>query len=538
MNKQKVDEIITQYLKKIYGFAISKSFSFDEAEELCAEITLSVYSSLLKANEVYNIDGYIWRISEHTYAKYVSKIKRHEGVSLDGLVFPHYDTYSFETDEEEKIRIRREIAYLSKARREIVYRFFYKNDSIKVISNSMNIPLGTVKWHLNQAKKDLKEGIYMERKIGDLGLHPIEATGFGHSGNPGSNSGPEFYLGDKLNLNIAYSVYYTPRSLEQIAEELGLTPVFIEDKVKFLEENGFLVKTKGNKYTTYIDFQPQKYSLELREKKYKISLEIAEIIANEYVPLVREAIKDIKEVYIPSGNFELLEAASIFYGISCKCVIPFYRDMSKYDIKTRAGGDFVASVHLPAKQEDVGYVPTIEMKNNWACGSMTRDSNKYPSIYSWSIDSRLSSRTGAWMNNNYRDYEYVYELISGMINDNIANREKFRRLKERQFITDDYRANIMIVKGNHQEFFNKIPTLPNEIKDNFASKALEFALMEAKYYPPQMQDLILTWTVQGFIGNQVALMVMDILYENGTFKPLTDKEKITANLIMFCDKLP
>lgn len=64
----------------------------------------------------------------------------------------------------------------------------------------------------------------MERKIGKLGLAPITATGFGHSGNPGNNGAPEFYLKDKLNLNIVYSVYHTPRTKEEIAEELGLTP--------------------------------------------------------------------------------------------------------------------------------------------------------------------------------------------------------------------------------------------------------------------------------------------------------------------------
>ena len=117
----------------------------------------------------------------------------------------------------------------------------------------MNIPEGTVKWHLNKAKIDLKEGLKMERKIGNLGLNPITAVCYGHSGNPGSNHGPESYIGDKLNLNIVYSVYHTPRTKEEIAEELGVTPVFIEDNIKLLEENGFLVKEKG-KYTTYVRF--------------------------------------------------------------------------------------------------------------------------------------------------------------------------------------------------------------------------------------------------------------------------------------------
>ena len=118
----------------------------------------------------------------------------------------------------------------------------------------MGIPEGTVKWHLNKARNDLKEGFIMERKIGKLGIKPIEAIGFGHSGNAGSNSGTEHYLGTKLNLNIVYSVYHTPKTLTEIAEELGVTPVYIEDTVAELVANGFLVEQAGKRYTTYVIF--------------------------------------------------------------------------------------------------------------------------------------------------------------------------------------------------------------------------------------------------------------------------------------------
>ena len=163
MDKHKADQIITQYLKKIYGFAVKKAFSYDEAEELCSEITFEVYSSLIKSDEIYNLDGYIWRISEHTYAKYVSSKKRHEGISIDGLVLPHYDTYSFDNDDEERARLSREVAYLSKTRRQIVFKFYYENKTVEKIASETKIPVGTVKWHLNQARNNLKDGIYNEK---------------------------------------------------------------------------------------------------------------------------------------------------------------------------------------------------------------------------------------------------------------------------------------------------------------------------------------------------------------------------------------
>lgn len=540
MEKQKADQVITDYLQKIYGFAVKKSFSYNEAEDLSSEIILEVYRSLLKSDEIFNLEGYIWRISEHTYARYVATKKNKEGLSIDGMEIPYYEDFLLDDDsEDEKRRLRREISFLSEIRRKIVYLFYYKSKSVLSISRELSVPEGTVKWHLNKARSELKEGFTMERKIGTLGMYPIEATSFGHSGTPGKKGDTQYYLGDKINLNIVYSVYHTPRTKEEIAEELGLTPVYIDDKISMLESNGFLVKTKGDKYTTYVKFDAEKYSLELLENKMQKRLEIAKILAKEYAPLVREAIADVDDAYIPSGNRELLEAAAIFYGVVHRCSINAKNDLSKYKIKTTDGGRFIALVHINSEISDPDYEPKLkDLPEYWACGDMDRWSHKYPTVHSWSIDTRLCSRKGYWEDNLTSDYEYLYELITGQISDNSANADKFKRLRERKFITQDGKPNIMVVKGSEKSFFSRIPKLDDAIKDKFADIALEYAMIEAKSYPPQMQDIVVNWGVCGFIGTTVALMVMDILYSDGTFKALEEDEKVTSNLIMFSDELP
>lgn len=538
MDKQTADSIITEYLQKIYGFAIKKCYSYQEAEELCAEIIKETYISLLKAEEITNIDGYIWRISQYAFSKYVSRQKKHEGISLDNIQLPYFENFSLAEHNEEIHHLRMEIAFLTEKRRQIVYRYYYQNKSISCISSEMELPEGTVKWHLNKARLELKEGFKMERKIGRLGLNPITALNFGHSGNPGSNGGPEFYLEDKLNLNIVYSVYHSPKNVEEIAEELGVTPVYLTDKIQFLEENGFIVKTDGNRYTTYVEFRPETYSLEFYETVMKSKLKIAQILAEKYAPTVINAVKDIKEVYIPSGNYELLQSAAVFFGISNKCQIPIERDLSRYNIRTTAGGYFIAYVEIPSEQSDKDYAPTLKLPSYWACGNMYRESHKYPSVYGWSIDSRYSSRKGGWKNNFTSDYEYLYEYITHAIKDDDASADKFDRLRQREFISADGKVNIMMVKDKSEDFFAKIPALDEKLINSFADKALEIAMLEARNYPIQMQDLVIYEGVAGFIGRDVALMVMDILYANGTFKPLTEEEKITSNLIMFSDVLP
>lgn len=538
MEKHRADEIITEYFQKMYGFAIKKCYSYEEAEELCAEIVQKVYLSLLRAKEVFNVEGYIWRISEHTYARYVSSRKRQEGISIDGMEIPVYDEYALEDGDEEIKRLRREIAFLTERRRRIVYCFYYKNKSISEIAREMELPEGTVKWHLNKARNELKEGFSMERKIGRLGLAPITAAAVGHDGNTGMKGGPEFYLEDKMNLNIIYSVYHKPRTKEEIAEEMGMTLVYLEDKIDFLESNGFLVRTTGNRYTTFVEFTPEEYSYELYEKKIKDQLQIAEILAKEYVPLVRAALQDRKDMYIPGGNRELMEAAAVFYGISKKGGIWSDKDISRYFVQTTDGGSYIVTVELDAVRSDPDYIPTIDILSYWGCGAMFRRSNKYPSVYSWSVDTRYCSRKGTWENNLTSDYEALYEYVSGMIHDDIVSKDKIQRLREKQFLTEDNAVNIMMVKDTEEHFFAEIPELDSAVRDRFADMALEYGMNAARQYPPQMQDLIISQSISGFIGNTVAIMVMDILYKDGTFRPLTENERVTSNLIMFSDKLP
>lgn len=541
MEKQKADQVIVKYSKKIYGFAMKKSYSYEEAEELCADMISEVYLSLLRADEVINVEGYIWRICEHTYAKYVAATKQKQGVSIDGMEIPYYDEYDLGDSNEELNKLRKEIGFLSSARRKIVYSFYYEGKSIRKIAMEQGLSEGTVKWHLNKARNDLKEGFLMERKVGKLGLSPIEAFNFSHNGKPGMKGGPEYYLEDKINMNIVYSVYDSPKTLEEIAEEMGITPVYLEERIHLLAENGFLVETKGKCYTTYVKFTPQKVSLEMGENILKMKFKAAKTLVEHYVPKVRAAIEDFSEVYIPGGNRELFEAAVIFYAIAeMSSLTPATKDLGKYRIKTLDGGDYFATVDIQPEIMDPEYQFTIKeaVKEYNACGSMTRGSSKYPQVKSWSVDSRFSSRTGGYINNWNSDYEAVYEVLSGTICDDKSNAEKFERMKMRGFITEEGKINLMIVNGTMHEFFDRIPRPDKEILDEFAGYALEQSFVVAKMYPPQLQDYVVSEFVSGFIGYDVAMMVMDELYDSGTFKPLTENEMVTSNSILFTDKLP
>ena len=548
MEKQKADKLIVKYSSKVYGFAMKKSYSYDEAEELSGEMLKEVYLSMLSADDIVNVEGYVWRICAHVYAKYVNQKKKCDGISLDGkgsYDVPYFDEYDLGETEAEIRKLRKEIGFLSSCRREIVYSFYYEGKSVALIAKEKGLSTGTVKWHLNKARNDLKEGFNMKRTIGSLGISPVVGLNFSHSGCAGSNGGPEYYLKDKINLNIVYSVYEEPKTVEEIAEDLGMTPVFLEDKINYLAENGFLVETKGKRYTTYVQFSPRKRFLEAEYNNYKMVLKIVDLLKVKYIPQVLTAVSKISdnEVYIPSGNRELLEATAIFYAITNKCNLPIDKDISNNRIKTLDGADYLVSVETKSEIVDPDFKPAegepaFNREDYRYCGEMTRDSQKYPCVFSWSCDTKFDSRRGGWQNNLSSDYVSLYEIITGAITESKATAEKFKRLRDRGFLTKDNKVNIMILKKSWNEFEKMIPKPEEKLLDEFAKYALEQAMIIAKQYPPQIQDRVIVDTVRYAIYAPAAIMVLDKLYDSKVFRPLPEEEKVTANLLMFADTLP
>ena len=352
---------------------------------------------------------------------------------------------------------------------------------------------------------------------------------------------------DKLIIEYSPKIYgfavkkaFSLEETEELAAEMGMTPVYLEDRIAFLAKNGFLVETSGKRYTTYVKFTPKERSLEHEEAILKSKIKVADSILKNYVPKVKEAIKKITDIYIPSGNPELFEATAIFYAIVNKFDLPIVKNVSPYLIKTLDGGEYYVTVNLKSEIIDPDFKPILEesTRDYSACGSMMRDSWKYPTVKAWSYDSRFSTRKGRWQNNLNTDYDAIYEVISGDIEDNKANEEKFKRLRERGFITDDGKLNVLVVKKTMEEFDALIPSPDKDQIDEFAKIAIEQAVMLAKNYPPQMQDFIVFEFVKWYVDNTVAMIVLDKLYDSGEYKPLTQSEKATANLIVFSDRLP
>lgn len=165
MNKTDAEKIITEYLKPIFGFALNRCRSIHDAEDLSQEIAAKVFRALLIKDDIDDIEKYIRTAAHNTLSNYyrdTAKIAVHLSIDDVAEVLPATDNLQ-DTDESVAAisRLRLEIAYLSKLQRQIVIAYYFENRKQKDIAKELNIPLGTVKWHLFEAKKQLKrEGKY------------------------------------------------------------------------------------------------------------------------------------------------------------------------------------------------------------------------------------------------------------------------------------------------------------------------------------------------------------------------------------------
>lgn len=74
---------------------------------------------------------------------------------VTALVFE--DDYNFEFDEEYQ-NLRRSIAQMSAAYRDIIVMHYYDNLSCRAISQKLGMPEGTVMYRLSMARNKIKEG--------------------------------------------------------------------------------------------------------------------------------------------------------------------------------------------------------------------------------------------------------------------------------------------------------------------------------------------------------------------------------------------
>lgn len=543
MNKQDADKIIGEYVHKLYGFALNKTGNPDEAEELSARIVAEVYEVLVKRENIVNVNGYVYKIAHNVWTRYVaakSKSRSFESGTDGTNGFEHIpDERDFAEEfqrSEQYGLVRREIAYLSKTQREIVLRHYYRREKVKTIAAAMGLPDGTVKWHLSCTRKELMMNMEKIRTIGSLGLQPIRFTSMGHSGHPGSRGDTQDFLAKVITQNIAYAAYHKPRTINEIAEELGINPIFVEDEVAVLEEYGYMDKLENGKYRTNINIIIP--SEEADAIYREITKKYTELFAEKFFIPYLESVKEIPDfLTVPDNDLNVLKWSMVPF-LTHKLATAEITDW-KYSVKRKDGGDFVANAVLdvPIKSSENSEKENIY----WACGDMWRNSqdsansftwDKPASWRSWRLDVYWGSREG-WRENRTEDYEKLYYFMKGELAENEANVYAYKRLLDRGYLvkTDSgYKVNI-ILSDNMDKWFGLFPKASDEVTALSKEYAEKSAEADTLNQPEHMHELI-----RYYAQNSACTLhthIMEYLLNKGVLKLPAEEQRKGLCTVMF-----
>ena len=137
-----------------------------------------IFGALLKKDDIYSVEKFVWTVAHNTLVNYYrGKNRTSSSISIDVLaeVLASEDESAHDIEEKESIeRLHAEIAYLSAIQRRIVISYYFANKKQEEIANFLSLPVGTVKWHLFEAKKELKRGMNTMRQHGELKFNPVD----------------------------------------------------------------------------------------------------------------------------------------------------------------------------------------------------------------------------------------------------------------------------------------------------------------------------------------------------------------------------
>ncbi len=501
MTTHDAERIISEYLKPIFGFALKRCRSSYDAEDLSQEIILKSYLTLIARDDIEDVSKYIWTVAHNALSMYYrDRAKSGVGVSLEEISDVIADPEDLFDDEDKEGSLRRlqsEIAYLSKTQRRIIIAYYFENKKQSEIASQLGIPLGTVKWHLFEAKQELKRGIDKMRYSSELKFNPIKFDTVGFCGSSGTKSTEDFFP-SAVSQNICYDARSEAKSVEAIADDLGISPVYVESEVERLEKYGLLKRQKDKYIVNFIIDEPTEDLLILQDKTYKRA---AAIFANElYDELISSGIVDDPDIVCnqTDGAIDLKSSFRADRNFILWTLIPFISAWSGEDqMDERIKFEKVATIrpdggfniiHATVVPEDIKLPSDYVYMKNW-CGPMW---SEYGGKVLWQTNSEWSDR-GA--DNGTVYFEKAKRILALLKNEEecgVLSKEDYAFLAECGFVKTggdydgDFKVSWQTVSLANKEIKDRLIAVGDRIKERHKA---EFDELKAEYIKASLDSV-------------------------------------------------
>ncbi len=169
MTRKDMERLLTRYGDAIDGFCCHLAGSRDAGEELYQDTMLKVFELMDRIqirddeeDELLSVRNYCMGVAVRLFRNRNRREAMRAHLSVDDeenglgyVISDGPDPEELYEKKQEVLSIRAAIRSLPEKHREVVYLFYYAEQSIQEIAETLHIPQGTVKSRLNHAKKAL-----------------------------------------------------------------------------------------------------------------------------------------------------------------------------------------------------------------------------------------------------------------------------------------------------------------------------------------------------------------------------------------------
>ena len=246
----------------------------DDARDIAQEIVIDAMIVLRSGKKIDNFYGLYWNIASHKVVDFY-RHKKPVKISLDDVenVLLGFDKSLGDYVQQEEIdNLAKSMNQLASIHRDILVRFYVKNQSVKEISSALSIPTGTVTKRLSDARKKLKESYEdMENQKNEKNESQIEDYYLKFTG--AAYNAFEAVSG-LLDRQILLVCREQAKNIAEIAKEVDAPPIFVEESVNRLVKTDLMFEKEKGRFLTDFIFIPKKINYKAICRSRKLAREM------------------------------------------------------------------------------------------------------------------------------------------------------------------------------------------------------------------------------------------------------------------------
>lgn len=283
MNEYIKDELV----ENTYLFCAKRISDSEAARDLTQDILYEALRVIASGKEFISFHSWYWRMARNKYADFVAH-KQNPALPIDsagGVAAETPEPLERLMDAEELSFLNYSLSRLTSMYREIVIRFYLKEQTVAQIAKELGVPEGTVKRRLFDAKITLKERFETMNTVGTSAYAPAKATWFWG----GSCREAEKVMKQKIAQQACVFCRGEAKTINEIADELGVAPVYLEPVLEQMMETDLMTSpVKGKYITNFCVFPEQAY-------QDACALAIMEFRKNGFNEKTAEILMDLRE---------------------------------------------------------------------------------------------------------------------------------------------------------------------------------------------------------------------------------------------------